>query len=366
MFTKEIKDNKTEYKITDLGIKVLKAFISVCLMTCLVVGLCASSVVEASPIPVIAFSVSEEEVAKAKAESAEKADIIMTAADFLAPSERAADYEDIHEYVLSLKENGIDESKKNDTLAEDEAISEDASDEESKNNNKNAVDSKESTDSDKESKEENADSQKAESSETEKSEASENVAVDTDDWRLILVNKQNPVPDGYEATLGNINGSLQADERIIDDVYDMLEAANRDGVDLMICSAYRSYERQTELFNNKMNKLMNKGMSYMEAYSVGSMSVTVPGTSEHQLGLALDILTGNYTSMDDGFGDTAAGKWLKENAPDYGFILRYPEGKEEITGIIYEPWHFRYVGRQYSRDITESGLCLEEYLGVTK
>ena len=107
---------------------------------------------------------------------------------------------------------------------------------------------------------------------------------------------------------------------------------------------------------------MGQGMTYLESYKVGSMSVTVPGTSEHHLGLALDILTGSYTEMDDGFGETEAGKWLAANSADYGFILRYPQGKEDITGIIYEPWHFRYVGEKYAKDITERGVCLEEYL----
>ena len=107
---------------------------------------------------------------------------------------------------------------------------------------------------------------------------------------------------------------------------------------------------------------MDSGMTYLESYKVGSMNVTVPGTSEHHLGLALDILTGGYTTMDDGFGETKAGEWLAQNAPDYGFILRYPAGKEEITGIVYEPWHFRYVGKEYAKDITEKGVCLEEYL----
>ena len=107
---------------------------------------------------------------------------------------------------------------------------------------------------------------------------------------------------------------------------------------------------------------MKDGMTYLEAYRIGSMNVTVPGTSEHHIGLALDILTGSYTSMDDGFGETEAGIWLAENAPDYGFILRYPSGKEEITGIVYEPWHFRYVGIKYSKYITQHGICLEEFL----
>lgn len=186
-------------------------------------------------------------------------------------------------------------------------------------------------------------------------------AAARNDWRLILVNKQNPVPDHYSMTLVNMNGGMQVDQRIAADLADMLAAARDDHISLMIVSAYRSEERQTRLFNNKVKKYMNRGMSYMDAYAQASFSVTVPGTSEHQLGLALDIVTSGHTSLNEAFGDTEAGKWLNAHAPQYGFILRYPKGKEHITGITYEPWHFRYVG-DYAEEITESGLTLEEYL----
>ena len=182
-----------------------------------------------------------------------------------------------------------------------------------------------------------------------------------DDWSLILVNKQNPIPEGYDAHLVNISGSMMADSRITEDLARMFEAARCDGITLMICSAYRSADRQQNLFDNKINKCLAKGLNYLDAYSEASMSVTIPGMSEHQLGLALDIVTDNYMNLDDGFGETDAGIWLRNNAPDYGFILRYPKDKEEITGIIYEPWHFRYVGKDYSRKITDMGLTLEEF-----
>lgn len=262
----------------------------------------------------------------------------MSADDFLFDNEKAADKEDITEYLNKLKNNGI-------------------GDEQDEENNE----PEEVTDAPEGSVDEAATEDESVDTDT-KSEDSGQIEIDPDDWHLILVNKQNPVPDDFEPNLANINSSMKADARIIADIKRMMDAASADGVNLMIVSAYRSYDRQTTLFNNKLNKLMKQGMSYLEAYKVGSMSVTVPGTSEHHLGLALDILTGSYTSMDDGFGETEAGKWLAKNAPDYGFILRYPQGKEEITGIIYEPWHFRYVGEKYSKDITEKGVCLEEYL----
>ena len=101
----------------------------------------------------------------------------------------------------------------------------------------------------------------------------------------------------------------------------------------------------------------------MDAYKQASQAVTVPGSSEHQIGLAVDIITDGYTSLDEGFGDTKAGKWLAENSADYGFILRYPAGKEEITSIEYEPWHFRYVGKDVAKEIMSKGITFEEYLG---
>ena len=106
---------------------------------------------------------------------------------------------------------------------------------------------------------------------------------------------------------------------------------------------------------------MGMGMSYMEAYQLTSQAVTVPGASEHQIGLALDIVASNYVTLDDGFGETKAGKWLAANSSKYGFILRYPKGKEDITGIGYEPWHFRYVGVDAATIIMGEGITLEEF-----
>jgi len=184
---------------------------------------------------------------------------------------------------------------------------------------------------------------------------------ESDDWNILLVNKQHPIPEDYDFNLGTISGGMKCDERIITPLFDMLRAANDDGVNLVICSPYRDMDRQTMLFSNKIDNYMENGMSYMDAYNLASQAVTVPGSSEHQIGLAVDIITDKYTTLDEGFGETAAGKWLAENSSDYGFILRYPKGKEEITSIEYEPWHFRYVGLDAARVITENDLCLEEF-----
>ena len=184
--------------------------------------------------------------------------------------------------------------------------------------------------------------------------------LDKNDWKLILINKQHPIPDDYSFTLGTIKGDMKCDERVLNDLLAMLQGAKDDGVNLIICSPYRDYSRQEMLFNRKIKLYIEKGLSYMEAYKVSSMTVTVPGASEHQIGLAVDIVCDHYTSLNAGFGDTDAGIWLAENACDYGFILRYPLGKEEITGIEYEPWHFRYVGQTAATIITEQEITLEE------
>lgn len=185
-----------------------------------------------------------------------------------------------------------------------------------------------------------------------------------DDWRLVLANQQHTIPDGNEVVLGNVHtlkGMLYCDARIIDDWLSMQKAAKNEGISLVICSPYRDLERQKMLFNRQIKYYMGIGASYMEAYQKTSQVVAVPGTSEHQMGLAFDIVTPSYLDLDEGFADTPAGKWLAKNSCDYGFILRYPEGKEFITGIEYEPWHFRYVGVEAAKFITEEGITLEEF-----
>ncbi len=190
----------------------------------------------------------------------------------------------------------------------------------------------------------------------------EKTELEKDDWRLLLINKQHPVPESYEFKLGTIKGNMKCDERIIDDLLQMLQAAKSDDVNLVICSPYRDMNRQEILFNRKIAAYMKKGMSYMAAYKTTAQTVTVPGASEHQIGLALDIICDSYSSLDAGFGDTKAGIWLNEHSCEYGFILRYPKGKEYITSIEYEPWHFRYVGKEAAIEITEKGITLEEFV----
>lgn len=190
----------------------------------------------------------------------------------------------------------------------------------------------------------------------------EDYVFDKEDWRLLLINKQHPIPEDYTFELGTIKGSMKCDSRIIDDLLAMLQGAKADGINLVICSPYRDLNRQQVLFNRKIKAYMGKGMSYMDAYKVSSQAVTVPGASEHQIGLALDIVCDSYSSLNEGFGDTQAGKWLAEHSCEYGFTLRYPKGKEYITSIEYEPWHFRYVGKEAATMMKEKGICLEEFV----
>ena len=187
------------------------------------------------------------------------------------------------------------------------------------------------------------------------------VIFDKTDWKLILVNKQHPIPEDYEFPLGDINDSMRCDERVITPLKAMLKDAADNGINLAICSPYRDDERQEGLFARKIDNYLEAGLSYKDAYNVTSQAVTVPGASEHQIGLAFDIVCGSYYSLDEGFGDTEAGKWLADNSYKYGFIVRYLKGKENITGIEYEPWHFRYVGVDAATIIYEQDICLEEF-----
>ena len=186
--------------------------------------------------------------------------------------------------------------------------------------------------------------------------------IDPDDWRLILVNKQNPIPDDYDAVMVPFRGGVTIREEIKEPLDTMFDAAALEGITLQACSGYRSHEHQQALFDRKIRTYTGQGLSYLDAFRIGSYSVIIPGTSEHELGMALDIVTPGYTSLNEGFANTDAGRWLKNNAFKYGFILRYPKGKEYITGIIFEPWHYRYVGKEAAADIRNMDITLEEYL----
>ena len=201
----------------------------------------------------------------------------------------------------------------------------------------------------------------AEEKEPAQPEPAETVKFSAEDWNLVLINKQHPIPEDYAFELETIKDDMKCDKRILEDLLRMLSEAKEQGIHLAIRSPYRDMNRQVYLFNRKVNRYMAQGMSYMDAYKTAAQSVTVPGASEHQIGLALDITSDTYYTLDEAFGETKEGKWLAEHSHEYGFILRYPKGKEYITSITYEPWHFRYVGVDAATVIWQNDMTLEEF-----
>ena len=183
------------------------------------------------------------------------------------------------------------------------------------------------------------------------------------DWKLTLVNATHPMAEGYRPWVSEIENNYYFDSRAVGELQQMLADGRKQGLDFWICSAYRTMEKQTDLYNNKVSRLQAEGLSYEEAYRQAGTVVAYPGTSEHNLGLAADIVAKDYQLLDDKQAETPEAKWLEENCWRYGFILRYPTDKTGETGIIFEPWHYRYVGKEAAREIMEQGICLEEYLG---
>lgn len=186
--------------------------------------------------------------------------------------------------------------------------------------------------------------------------------VSEQDWKMRLVNAKNPLPEGFAPELATLANGKQFDARATEDLNAMLADAKAAGLSPLVCSAYRSIARQDELFNQMKQDYMAQGMSEADAYAKTATIRTPHGCSEHSSGLAADIVAVNYQTLDDGYENTPEAQWLHAHAAEYGFILRYPKGKEDVTGIIYEPWHFRYVGTKNAQKIKDSGLCLEEYL----
>lgn len=185
---------------------------------------------------------------------------------------------------------------------------------------------------------------------------------ETSDWKLLLVNPWNSLPEDFSVELVKLSGGMQVDKRIQSDLDDMLSACREAGLHPLICSAYRTEAVQTRLYNNKISRLRAAGYSRETALKEAGRWVAVPGTSEHQTGMALDIVSAGYQVLNRRQENTAEQKWLMEHCWEYGFILRYPSEKCEITGIGYEPWHYRYVGKEAAQAMRESGQCLEEYL----
>lgn len=184
---------------------------------------------------------------------------------------------------------------------------------------------------------------------------------------ILLVNKDHPLDESYKPNLSHMNNyGVDVDSSIYKPLNDMLEAGEKEGLTFWIASAYRSTKRQRELLDEDIEALVNRGYSYSEAYEEVVRETMPVGCSEHATGLAVDIVAKDYQILDEKQGRTEEIKWLQKNCSQYGFILRYPEGKEDITKVDYESWHFRYVGVDAAEAIMSQGITLEEYLEASE
>ena len=188
----------------------------------------------------------------------------------------------------------------------------------------------------------------------------------TSDWELLLVNKNHKVPEGYTVELEEVENVHQVDKRIAESLKQMLSDARKEGLSPIICSSYRTNAKQQKLYNNKVREYKRWGCSSEEAEELASYWVAIPGTGEHETGLAVDIVSRDYQILDEKQEQTDVQRWLIDNSYKYGFTLRYPTDKKDITMINYEPWHYRYVGIDNATYMKEHDMCLEEYIEYLK
>ncbi|MCL2548863.1 MAG: M15 family metallopeptidase [Symbiobacteriaceae bacterium] len=193
---------------------------------------------------------------------------------------------------------------------------------------------------------------------------------DSENWNIHLVNLHHPLPDDYLPDLAPVPVVFAIDQattyyldfRVIDALQEMLSSSAEASLPIYVTSAFRTRSYQQTLYENEVQYYRNQGYSEEEAIVLGGSYVAYPGTSEHQLGLAVDLVSPDHYWLDESFEQTMAFAWLTEHAMEYGFVLRYPKDKTELTGIAYEPWHYRYVGPNHALSMKELSLCLEEYL----
>ncbi len=178
----------------------------------------------------------------------------------------------------------------------------------------------------------------------------------SEEWNLIVVNAWNELPEDYSVELTELSNGQKVDSRIYPYLQEMFDAAREGGVYPVVREGYRTAEEQQEILEDRIQTYINQGYSRSRAERTAKEWVALPGTSEHQLGIAVDINADKSMCSNE-----EVYAWLAENAYKYGFILRYPPGKQEITGTSYEPWHYRYVGVEAAQEIYEQGICLEEY-----
>ena len=183
------------------------------------------------------------------------------------------------------------------------------------------------------------------------------IASEDNGWNLILVNRDNYIPADYKVQLTELSNGKKVDSRIYPELQEMFDDARAQGYSLFVREGYRTQEEQQRLMDEKIEAYENDGKSKSEAKKLAEQWVAIPGTSEHQLGIAVDINADTTKSSSDDVYN-----WLAENAHTYGFIKRYPSNKTDITGVINEPWHYRYVGKEAASKIYSQGICLEEYI----
>ncbi len=187
--------------------------------------------------------------------------------------------------------------------------------------------------------------------------------IDKESWKLLLVNRDNPLPADFTVpNLKQLINGHSVDDRVYPALQMMLDDARAAGLEPLVCSSYRSQERQEALFEQQVQKWLAKGYGREEAEQQAAQWVALPGTSEHQTGMAVDIVDMSYQLLNEQQENTPVQQWLMAHCGEYGFILRYPTDKGDITGIGYEPWHYRFVGTEAAKEIMERGICLEEYL----
>lgn len=184
---------------------------------------------------------------------------------------------------------------------------------------------------------------------------------DRDEWDLVIANKASALPSDYKVTAKEYGeNGIPVDVRIQGELTKLISAAANEGYSLSVVTGYRSYEKQSDIFNKKVEELMFLGYTEEAAKETAVKSVALPGTSDHNTGLGVDIVNTMSQSIS---AESASYQWLCDNAWEYGFVLRYPADKTEVTGFSFEPWHWRFVGEENAKAMHESGLCLEEYLG---
>ena len=187
-------------------------------------------------------------------------------------------------------------------------------------------------------------------------------AAEADQWFLQIASVAHPLPEGFVQPSTTVIDDIgrEIDSRIVGAYWDLVNAAKADGLNIYPISGFRPHSTQVSLFNARVEQARNDG--YADPEAEAARHVAKPGTSEHELGLAVD-----FNSVDESyFRNTAEAKWLAAHCAEYGFVIRYPEDKESVTGIIYEPWHLRFVGVKHAKRMNELNMCLEEYCEYIK